>query len=481
MGDPLMTTGQPEQPRLDSEPTIIKPTPGRSRRAPVLEPTRPFAPVAAPAPPLLLEEISPAGMPPLVAAAFPLLNLVRQLRDAPNEPDLEMLRRRVIEAIKLFERMTLSVAVAAESARAAHYALCATIDDVLLSTRWGIYTVWSRQGMVSTFHMDVTGGERFFDLLEHLHRDPGTHRDALLLMYYCLSLGFEGRMRINPQGALELARVREGLYRTLRATQGEFERELAPHWRGIDARHQPLSVSMVLSTIAATTVLALTLLFFGLNGMLSARSDVTLQQLADLPPKGAASLKMAAPTAPPPTAPPPIAPPPVAPPAPKLQTFLDDEIRTGLVTVSQVRQGTLVRIRNRGLFATGSASVQDRFVPLIDKIGAEIGQEGARVLVVGHTDNVPINTFAFRSNWQLSQERARQVARILGRHVSPALIQAEGRGETEPADTNDTPEGREANRRTELIVIQPQPGSMSWTSSAGTTPPATGLIPTPTR
>jgi type VI secretion system protein ImpK len=236
---------------------------------------------------------------------------------------------------------------------------------------------------------------------------------------------------------------------------------------------------MVLSTIAATTVLALTLLFFGLNGMLSARSDVTLQQLADLPPKGVASLKMAAPTAPPPTAPSPIATAPVAPPAPKLQTFLDDEIRTGLVTVSQVRQGTLVRIRNRGLFATGSASVQDRFVPLIDKIGAEIGQEGARVLVVGHTDNVPINTFAFRSNWQLSQERARQVARILGRHVSPALIQAEGRGETEPADTNDTPEGREANRRTELIVIQPQPGSMPWTSSAGTTPPATGLTPTP--
>jgi type VI secretion system protein ImpK len=468
VGDPLMTMGQPDLPRLDGEPTIIKPTPGRSRRAPVLEPTQPFAPVVAPPPPLL-DEIAPPGMPPLVAAALPLLNLARQIRETPNEPDLETLRRRVIEAIKLFERLTLTVTVAAESARAAHYALCATIDDVLLSTPWGTYTMWSRQGMVSTFHMDVTGGERFFDLLEHLHRDPGTHRDVLLLFYYCLSLGFEGRMRINPQGALELARVREGLYRTLRSTQGEFERELAPHWRGIDARHQPLSMSMALSTIAATTVLALTLLFFGLNGTLSARSDVTLQQLADLPPKAAASLKMAAATAPPAAAP------------PRLQSFLDGEIRTGLVTVSQVRQGTLVRIRNRGLFATGSASVQDRFVALIDKIGTEIGQEGARVLVVGHTDNVPINTFAFRSNWQLSQERARQVARILARHVSPALIRAEGRGETEPTDTNDTPEGREANRRTELIVIQPQPGSTSWTSLAGTLPPAPGSTAMPIR
>jgi type VI secretion system protein ImpK len=474
VGDPLMTTGQSDQPRLDGEPTIIKPTPGRSRRAPVLEPTRPFT-AAAPAPAPPFDDIAPAGMPALVAAALPLLNLVRQIRETANEPDLQMLRRRVIEAIKLFERLTLTASVAAESARAAHYALCATIDDVLLSTPWGTYTVWSRQGMVSTFHMDVTGGERFFDLLEHLHRDPGTHRDVLLLMYHCLSLGFEGRTRINPQGALELARVREGLYRTLRSTQGEFERELAPHWRGIDARHQPLSMSIALSTIAATTVLALTLLFFGLNETLSAHSDITLQQLADLPPKGGASVKVAA-------APAIASPhPPTVPVEPKLQTFLDEEIRTGLVTVSQVRQGTLVRIRNHGLFATGSASVQDRFIPLIDKIGAEIGQEGARVLVVGHTDNVPINTYAFRSNWQLSLARARQVARILARHVSPALIRAEGRGETEPADTNDTPEGREANRRTELIVIQPQPGLTSWTSLAGTTPPARGSTATPTR
>jgi type VI secretion system protein ImpK len=455
-------TRQPDLHAFDNEPTIIKPTPGRSRRAPVLQPTKPVTPVATPAPFAQLDEPAPAGSPSLVAAALPLLNLVRQIRNTPGEPDLETLRRRVIESIKLFERRTLAFGVSPESARAAHYALCATIDDVLLNTPWGAYTMWSRQGMVSTFHMDVTGGERFFDLLVHLHGDPGTNRDVLLLMYYCLSLGFEGRMRINPHGLLELGRVRDGLFRTLRSAQGEFERELSPHWQGIDARHQPLSVSTTLSTIAAGTILSLTLLFFGLNATLNARSDVTLQELADLPPKGPASLKMAAVVAP-------MVAPAAAPPT-TLQTFLDDEIRQGLVAVSPVRQGALVRIRNRGLFATGSASVQDRFLSLLDKIGAEIGKERARVIVVGHTDNIPINTFAFRSNWQLSQERARQVARILARHVPAALITAEGRGQTEPADTNNTPEGREANRRTEIIVTQPQSDSTPWTSSAGSTP-----------
>jgi type VI secretion system protein ImpK len=332
--------------------------------------------------------------------------------------------------------------------------------------------------MVSTFHMDVSGGERFFDLLEHLHRNPGTNRDVLLLMYYCLSLGFEGRMRVNPQGLLELGRIREGLYRTLRSAHSESERELSPHWQGCNARYQPLSVSMALSTIAATAILSITLLFFGLNSALNARSDATLQEFADLPPKSSATLKMTA-ALPPASFAPASLPTPTPVPPPKLLAFLEEEIHGGLVTVSPSRQGTLVRIHNRGLFATGSASVQDTFIGLLEKIGAEIAKERVRVIVIGHTDNVPINTFAFPSNWQLSQERARQVARILARHVPATLITAEGRGQTEPVETNDTPEGREANRRTEIVVIQPQPESVPWTSLTGFTP--SEAISSPTR
>jgi len=139
-----MTVGQPDSHAFDNEPTVIKPTPGRSRRAPVLQPTKPVTPPAAPPPSLpTLEDFAPSGAPPLVAAALPLLNLVRQIRSTPQEPDLETLRRRVVEAVKLFERKTLASGVSAENARAAHYALCATIDDVLLNTAWGGVGVWS--------------------------------------------------------------------------------------------------------------------------------------------------------------------------------------------------------------------------------------------------------------------------------------------------------------------------------------------------
>ena len=120
-----------------------------------------------------VDDIDLPGQPAVVLAALPLLNLVRQIGATMREPDLDALRQTVIEAVKTFERKILALGVPPERARAAHYALCATVDDVLLSTAWGASTMWSRQGMVSTFHMDVTGGERFFDLLEHLHRDPG--------------------------------------------------------------------------------------------------------------------------------------------------------------------------------------------------------------------------------------------------------------------------------------------------------------------
>ncbi len=186
----------------------------------------------------------------IVGAAAQLLNLARRLRGSVTNRDVPALRARAVEEIKNFERVIMAAGVPPEQARAAHYALCATLDDIVLNTPWGAYSAWASNSLVSTFHADVTGGERFFDLLTHLHKDPGTNRDVLALMYLCLSIGFEGRLRVIDQGALELARIRESLYRTLRQVYGDFERELSPHWRGVDARHRPLRSSVALWTIA---------------------------------------------------------------------------------------------------------------------------------------------------------------------------------------------------------------------------------------
>src|SRR5258708_26170887 len=136
-----------------------------------------------------------------------------------------------------------------------------------------------------------------------------------------------------------------------------------------------------------------------------------------------------------------------------MRRFLAPEIKAGLLTVADGGFGTLVRIHNQGVFASGSPSVEPRFVSLIDRVGEALALEKVKVRVVGHSDNQPISTPRFPSNLELSQARAQAVAELLGQRFNPALIQSEGRGASEPIETNETDKGREANRRTDIQVL----------------------------
>ena len=101
---------------------------------------------------------------------------------------------------------------AAGPAPPAHYALCASLDDVVLNTPWGSTGAWAARSLVSTFHEEVRGGEGFFDVLGQLRQNPGAFLPVLELMYLCLSLGFRGQYRLSPRGPGELDRLREDLY-----------------------------------------------------------------------------------------------------------------------------------------------------------------------------------------------------------------------------------------------------------------------------
>ena len=159
-------------------------------------------------------------VPTIVRSAAPLLNLAYSLRNTEEQPDIAELRQVTIDAVGRYERDLAGARISPERARAAHYVICATIDDVVLSKPWGVRAGWARSGLVSTFHMDVTGGDRVFDLLDHFQQSPGTNKDLLLLIYLCLSLAFEGRTRVSPRGSLELGRIRDSLYKTLLGQYG---------------------------------------------------------------------------------------------------------------------------------------------------------------------------------------------------------------------------------------------------------------------
>ncbi len=116
-------------------------------------------------------------------------------------------------------------------------------------------------------------------------------------------------------------------------------------------------------------------------------------------------------------------------------------------------QTATVRVRGSDLFASGTATINDRYVPLIDRVAAALESEPGSVLVVGHTDNVPIRSLRFPSNYQLSVARAETVRDQLRRDMKQRRdVAAEGRADGDPVASNATPEGRAANRRIEVVL-----------------------------
>lgn len=110
------------------------------------------------------------------------------------------------------------------------------------------------------------------------------------------------------------------------------------------------------------------------------------------------------------------------------------------------------------MFASGSATVEARFLPLLDRIADALKSEPGQVQIVGYTDNQPIrNNLKFPSNFGLSMGRAQAAKTIIDRKIAdPSRTSAEGRGESDPIAPNTTPEGREENRRIEIVLHRPQ-------------------------
>src|SRR5882672_7176207 len=448
--------GEPDE----TEKTVIRPSPGGRRATP---PERTVAPdpgreaPQGPADPTVAAVLSRSGLNPLVAAAAVLLGLATRVRGTATQKDVEGLRDRVVRELKSFEAAAAATGLSRELVRTAHYALSATIDDLVLSTPWGSQSSWPKRSMVSTFHNEVVGGERFYEILNHLHKNPGNNADVLELMYICLALGFQGRLRITDRGSSEHSRIREGIYRTLRERRGDFERDLAPHWRGLEAVHRPLTSYIPAWVIAVVTAAILTLMFMGFTYALNDASD-TGGILADLQPAGTVGLFRTAPAPPP-------EPPTVVPNV--FTTFLEPEIKEGLVTVDENAQRILVRISGEGMFESGSDKLNKQFVPIMERIGKALETQPGTASITGHTDNVPIKTLRFPSNYDLSVARAETVKAIVVALLSDASrVTSEGKGETEPVAKNDTPEGRRKNRRIDLIVLKPDAAAES---QSGTT------------
>ena len=140
-----------------------------------------------------------------------------------------------------------------------------------------------------------------------------------------------------------------------------------------------------------------------------------------------------------------------------LRRLLRTEIDQGQIDVETTARTILIRIREKGSFDSGSALLNTSFVGVIDKIADALTQIEGKIAVEGHTDNVPINTFAYPSNWDLSAARSVAVVRRM-LDIAPLVpdrVTASGFADTRPQANNVSAEGRARNRRVEIVVKQP--------------------------
>jgi type VI secretion system protein ImpK len=439
----------------DSDRTVIRPAPGGRRATPPPQqpaPSQPFREAApqparaAPIPAEGAEKIS-FGLNPLVEAAAPLLQLLGRLRNTYSQPDPGELRERAIQQIRAFEQAARDGGVPMDQLRPAHYALCASLDDVVLNTPWGSSGGWAARSLVSTFHQEVRSGERFFDLLTQLRQNPGTFLPVLELMYLCLSLGFQGRYRLSPRGPGALDRLREDLYTIIARQRQAADPALAPHWPGVPAPYKPARAIVPTWVMGAGALAVIGGLFVWFSTGLNAASDNMFAQMLGAPLAHMPQITRAAPVRPPPP------PPPQAVQPDPLYVFLKPEIDQGLVTVLGDHAMPIVRIRNAGMFASGSATVAPSYVRLMERIGQALKAEKGPVTVDGYTDNQPIHTVQFPSNFQLSTSRAEAARALIVRALGdPGRVTAQGHAEADPLATNATPEGRDQNRRIEVVL-----------------------------
>jgi len=436
---------------MDDEHTIIKPNP-RGRAASQASPPRQQRAVD---PGRKVDLSSRPGLNPIEKSASVLLSLLSQIRNTTSHPNPTALHKQLATEIQTFEKTAQRAGISEKTIFIARYALCTTIDEFVMTTPWGASSIWGNQSLLSMFHKETRGGERFFQLVTKLSEDPAKNIDLLELLYICLALGFQGRYRVLPNGLNELEEIRESLYYTIRNQRQEAEPDLSPHWEGMNksAIDKP---ALVPAWLAASIVLLLLVGLFSLwRFNLGSYIDPVHARVMNIGREDSLlpTRLLAAPAA--------VY---IADPGPErfgLRAFLEPEISAGEVTVEELPDRIVVSISGDNLFDSGSEVISSDYHDLIHRIGEGLEQTKGRIKVIGHTDNIPMGrNKRFSSNFSLSQSRAESVVRLLMVDVSnPSRLTAEGLGDTQPVASNSTPAGRAQNRRVEITLMERERGS----------------------
>ncbi|MDP2713481.1 type VI secretion system protein TssL, long form [Rheinheimera sp.] len=435
-----------------SDKTVMKPRPGgrapvKSAAAAVVadntgdnDKTRMSANVRAPETAQKLQVLSISDNI-LIDEAGALFSLVAPIRSTVQHADVPGLKTRCVQLINQYEQQLRYKGISSELIEKARYCMCSFIDETVLNTGWGGNSDWATESLLSTFHNETFGGEYFFTLLDSAIAAPKEHLLLLELQYLCLSFGFVGKMRVEERGFEKLEGFRERAYKAIRSQRGEPPRELSPGWRSQVVAANQLQAEFPLWVLCSVVGAALLGCYMYLNYQINSYSDQVHRQLntlvswqQDAPQPASAKARQD---------------------AIRLQQLLQTEIRRELLEVIELPDRVRIRVGLDQLFSPGSTGINEGFAPVAAKIARALEGTQGRILVSGYTDNLPIFTSKYPSNWHLSLARANAMADALA--VGADLrgrLWPEGHGDANPIAENDSAANRALNRRVEIDLLQ---------------------------
>ncbi len=262
------------QPEYDDDKTVVE----TSKKKPG---TPPFMAVATPGQGSMVGELYVAqqssitnyvqGANPLLEAAAPLIVEMITIKNGACE-ELESLRNRLESAMRAFEIKVLSGNLDRSQVMAARYLLCTALDESVSTSAAGESGEWSRHALLSTFHNETWGGEKFFQVLEKCMQQPAQSLYLLELMYVLISLGFEGRYRVMDRGVIALEALRDKVFKQIRLLRGDPGPDLSARIekpKTFNRIHRYIPLWLVL----LGSFLGLTVSFFAFLFALNTRAD----------------------------------------------------------------------------------------------------------------------------------------------------------------------------------------------------------------
>ncbi|WP_186175375.1 type VI secretion system protein TssL, long form [Vibrio jasicida] len=425
------------------EQTIIKPTPGGrpNLKQPDVKPVDSTVVISKSPEIVNNDSVVAFGLNPILAEANGILSMVGQIRSTASHSDVLFLKETLAQKLRDYENRLRQHNVELETIDTARYCLCCSIDEAVLNTHWGSQSTWSHDSLLSSFYSSSQGGEAFFKHLDNALSQPESQLDLLELMYVCLSLGFVGQYRLEKNGLENHRRLRKQIMSILKSYGRGTAKEMSANIDKSTLTGSQMSERAPLWVVCSVTSAILVCVFMYLSYDLNSASNRTFSNLVNLiqSDRQVSSAELESK---------------VQPVADRISMYLATEMNKGLVTVEALPDRVRISLKAQDLFESGSADVVAYIQPVVSKIARTLEATEGKILVTGHTDDNPIFTSKYPSNWHLSLARATAMSdQLIANSGLEGRVLPEGLGDARPLVENTSSDNRALNRRIEIDLI----------------------------